>query len=138
MFHSIPQQEKHLEANLNKHRIWLKTRPEEPLTVTAHLHLLLLPDRKRQKKNSPQLFPLEIGTLKKKKKKEKKKMRKLNGRKLYRTKKVKHLQAVQGPVEQCQVAVPATVLTRDGLWCPVFIDLLILQTQSQLLLRICH
>lgn len=65
-------------------------------------------------------------------------MRKLNGRKLYRTKKVKHLQAVQGPVEQCQVAVPATVLTRDGLWCPVFIDLLILQTQSQLLLRICH
>lgn len=72
MFHSIPQQEKHLEANLNKHRIWLKTRPEEPLTVTAHLHLLLLPDRKRQKKNSPQLFPLEIGTLKKKKKKEKK------------------------------------------------------------------
>lgn len=74
---------------LNEHRTWLKTHPEEPLIVTACLHLLFLPDRKRLKKNSPQLFLLE-------KKKKKRKWGKLNERKLYRTKKVKHLQAVQG------------------------------------------
>lgn len=47
---SMPQQEKQLEANLNKHRTWLKTHPEEPLRVTACLHWLFLPDRKRLKK----------------------------------------------------------------------------------------